>query len=61
MPRKQFRRHLCATAGVVAVVTLVVACGGGDADTPLSFGAASARSAAPVAAESGSDDRMNCR
>ncbi len=52
MPRKQFRRHLCATAGVVAVLTLVVACGGGDADTPLSFSAASDRGAAPVAAES---------
>jgi hypothetical protein len=52
MPRKQFLRHLCGTAGVIAVVTLVVACGGGDAEAPLSFGAASARSAAPVAAES---------
>ncbi|MBS1177567.1 MAG: hypothetical protein H6R06_1979, partial [Proteobacteria bacterium] len=29
MPRKQFLRHLGATAGVIAVVTLVVACGGG--------------------------------
>jgi len=52
MPRKQFLRNLCATAGVIAFVTLVVACGGGDAEAPLSFGAASARSAAPVAAES---------